>query len=443
MTPSQPSQAPRPLFFTERGYARFSAFGDDALAASHGDSELEHATCLTVTASDALSRPTAAAAALPRTKHLTQLLLEGIETDDKAVQLRIENAARRLSSLTIAEHKAYLALLQQRIHAQRVRLSVCRCLHRLLFLRVSVVFGVCAGANQQPLPFIVSLTLSLSLTRSLTHVLRWTWQSGIPAILALGPHDMGRWKNLDKRVASEQVSLERDLKAVFQGAFGPSLTAVPASVEAWVRSKRVCMFVDVVTIGYGCVSTHTHTSSMTTLDERYAMYLTDPVALVLTHSHSLTYPTLPLGYACLQYAHVLLQSRNDVVQMYPQWFEPALRIERAVSGDAGASAADGVCMMKHVKEVYRYGQCPVVQDAHFTADMALESDAFEFDAVRDAPFVARHAISADVHAERLMDQYDCDVAIASSTLVALFDAAQHSAHRASGGTKVHRVSVSE
>lgn len=127
----------------------------------------------------------------------------------------------------------------------------------------------------------------------------------------------------------------------------------------------------------------------------------------------------------MQYEKMLTQCRNDVFQMYPRYFEPSLHI--ATRGDMATSTGD-LCVMKHVKEVFSHGACVTVHEECFvngmqipmTADDWLGEPGGSSTGAADG-FLTRHAISADMHAEKLMEKYDCDVAIASSTLVRLFD----------------------
>lgn len=161
-------------FFSEAGYARFSAYGDAAESALYGDEELIRATCLTTASSNSSSNrqshaayitptvrtdtaddtPMQSAAAVaheavgdkpaavpsssrvvamiktastssaprqPQTqKHLLELLAEKKERFG-ALRARVDNLSRRLSMLTIPQHERFMELLQKRIHAQRVR----------------------------------------------------------------------------------------------------------------------------------------------------------------------------------------------------------------------------------------------------------------------------------------------------------------------------------
>lgn len=117
---------------------------------------------------------------------------------------------------------------------------------------------------------------------------------------------------------------------------------------------------------------------------------------------------------------MLTQCGNDVFQMYPRYFEPSLRI--ATRGDMVTSSGSDLCVMKHVKEVFSHGACVIVNEERFVNGMQVSTteDWHVGVSAADASLV-RHAISADVRAEELMEKFDCDLAIASSTLVRLFD----------------------
>ncbi|TYZ59010.1 hypothetical protein PybrP1_009309 [[Pythium] brassicae (nom. inval.)] len=111
--------------------------------------------------------------------------------------------------------------------------------------------------------------------------------------------------------------------------------------------------------------------------------------------------------------------RNDVFQMYARYYEAAVR----VATEAEARSGRALCSMKHVQEVFAVGQSPAVSEEQFVAGMALHvlpttTTAAAATATGDA---RRPPISADAHAEKLMDKFACDVAISSSALLALFD----------------------
>lgn len=117
---------------------------------------------------------------------------------------------------------------------------------------------------------------------------------------------------------------------------------------------------------------------------------------------------------------MLTQCGNDVFQMYPRYFEPSLRI--ATRGDMATSSGSDLCVMKYVKEVFSHGVCVTVNEERFVNGMQVSAtDDWHVGVSATDASLVRHAISADVRAEKLMEKFDCDVAIASSTLVRLFD----------------------
>lgn len=122
----------------------------------------------------------------------------------------------------------------------------------------------------------------------------------------------------------------------------------------------------------------------------------------------------------MQYEKMLTHCRNDVFQMYSRYFEPSLHI--ATRGDMATSTGSDLCVMKHVKEVFSHGACVTVHGERFFNGMQVSTtEDWHVGASPESASLVRHAISADVHAEKLMEKFDCDVAIASSTLVRLFD----------------------
>uniref|UniRef100_K3WBH1 Little elongation complex subunit 2 C-terminal domain-containing protein n=1 Tax=Globisporangium ultimum (strain ATCC 200006 / CBS 805.95 / DAOM BR144) TaxID=431595 RepID=K3WBH1_GLOUD len=121
------------------------------------------------------------------------------------------------------------------------------------------------------------------------------------------------------------------------------------------------------------------------------------------------------AFADTWYEKMMMRCRNDVFQMYPRYFEPCLKI-----GTQTLSTLPGeISVMKHVKEVFSYGSCPTFDEAWFETGSKMA--IVEGDSGAGESFLFRNAISADIHAEMLMKKFDCDVAMSSSTLLALFD----------------------
>lgn len=74
-------------------------------------------------------------------------------------------------------------------------------------------------------------------------------------------------------------------------------------------------------------------------------------------------------------------------------------------------------MLKHEKEVFTYGQCGSVDEEALTTGIRIEPS----ENGQDFVVPPRNAISADIHAETIMEKYNCDVGMSASTLMALFD----------------------
>lgn len=110
----------------------------------------------------------------------------------------------------------------------------------------------------------------------------------------------------------------------------------------------------------------------------------------------------------------MVEWQNDVRRLYPQFFEPSMTI----SLQPDASVLQTNAMLKHEKEVFAYGQCASVDEEALQSGIRIE-----FSDVNGEDLVVppRSAISADIHAETIMEKYNCDVGMSASTLMALFD----------------------
>ncbi|KAI9992887.1 hypothetical protein PInf_014825 [Phytophthora infestans] len=115
------------------------------------------------------------------------------------------------------------------------------------------------------------------------------------------------------------------------------------------------------------------------------------------------------------YNAMLTQCWNDIYRLYPRWFEPCV----AVKLPSGSAPDGNGSIVATAKEVAARGTCCVIDLRKLVAGQPL------LHAVGDSGGLnvvsPRQAISADPQAEQLMEKYDCDVAISSSTLVTLFD----------------------
>ncbi|KAI9992669.1 hypothetical protein PInf_014536 [Phytophthora infestans] len=115
------------------------------------------------------------------------------------------------------------------------------------------------------------------------------------------------------------------------------------------------------------------------------------------------------------YNAMLTQCWNDIYRLYPRWFEPCV----AVKLPSGSAPDGNGSIVATAKEVAARGTCCVIDLRKLVAGQPL------LHAVGDSGGLnvvsPRQAISADPQAKQLMEKYDCDVAISSSTLVTLFD----------------------
>ncbi|KAL3670317.1 hypothetical protein V7S43_004628 [Phytophthora oleae] len=117
----------------------------------------------------------------------------------------------------------------------------------------------------------------------------------------------------------------------------------------------------------------------------------------------------------LQYNSMLTQCWNDIYRLYPRWFEPCVE----VTLPTGEIPVDSCSAVIKAKEVAARGSYCAVDLRRLVAGQPLMANGGEsggLDVVSP-----RLAISADAQAAQLMDEYDCHLAISSSTLVTLFD----------------------
>lgn len=118
-----------------------------------------------------------------------------------------------------------------------------------------------------------------------------------------------------------------------------------------------------------------------------------------------------------QYEAMLTQCWNDIYRLYPRWFEPCAVVQLP---SGGALTANGSGAIK-AKEVAARGSCCAVDLQKLLPGQPLKTSADESDGLALEVVSPRQVISADLQAEELMEKYDCDFAISSSTLVTLFD----------------------
>ncbi|KAL4171593.1 hypothetical protein KRP22_009685 [Phytophthora ramorum] len=117
------------------------------------------------------------------------------------------------------------------------------------------------------------------------------------------------------------------------------------------------------------------------------------------------------------YKVMLTQCWNDVYRLYPRWFVPCVAVHLP-SGDAPSD--NGSAVIK-AKEIASRGRCCVIDPRQLVSGQPLRTSLGEDGGLMLEVVSPRQAISADPQAEKLMEQYDCDIAVSSSTLVTLFD----------------------
>ncbi|KAG7377433.1 hypothetical protein PHYPSEUDO_011647 [Phytophthora pseudosyringae] len=125
---------------------------------------------------------------------------------------------------------------------------------------------------------------------------------------------------------------------------------------------------------------------------------------------------LPL-FAASWYNAMLTQCWNDIYRLYPRWFQPCM-VVKLPSG--GAPSGNGSAVIK-ANEVAARGTCCAIDLRKLGAGQPLNNTSDESGSLAMEVVSPRQAISTDAQADQLMEKYDCDLAISSSTLVALFD----------------------
>lgn len=114
---------------------------------------------------------------------------------------------------------------------------------------------------------------------------------------------------------------------------------------------------------------------------------------------------------------MLTQCWNDIYRLYPRWFEPCVAVQLPSGGVPNGTASAVI----KAKEVATRGTCCTVDLTKLVAGQPLKSTPDESGGLALDVAPPRQVISADPQAEHLMEKYDCDLAISSSTLVTLFD----------------------
>ncbi|KAJ8576939.1 hypothetical protein ON010_g2264 [Phytophthora cinnamomi] len=283
-------------FFTADEFAAYSVRADTHLSRLYGELETRRRTLVTSAAPSSGRKSSAAVKLKKQTKHLVMLLVEAIEANriqrpEKVLEL--DNARRRVSGISVAEHERYLMLQLKLFQAQ---------------------------------------------------------QRGLPEVLALSADEAKQWKQMKTEVELEQVSFCRMMARGLAAEAAASEMQVPALAMSW-------------------------------------------------------------------YEAMLTQCWNDIYRLYPRWFEPCAVVQLP---SGGALSANGSGVIK-AKEVAARGTCCAINLEKLVSNQPLKTASEESGGFSLEVVSPRQAISADLQAEELMEKYDCDLAISSSTLITLFD----------------------
>lgn len=111
-------------FFTAEDFEAFSVRGDVLTSRLYGELETRRRTIVTSVAPTSGRKSSATATIKKQTKHLMLLLLEAIEANRiqrPEKMLELDNARRRVSGISVAEHERYLMLQRKLFQAQQVR----------------------------------------------------------------------------------------------------------------------------------------------------------------------------------------------------------------------------------------------------------------------------------------------------------------------------------
>eukprot|EP00644_Phytophthora_capsici_P003801 jgi/Phyca11/544514/estExt2_Genewise1Plus.C_PHYCAscaffold_150098 len=295
--------ADRSAFFTSDDYDAFSVLGDAHESRLYAELETRRRTLVTLNNSSKNTRKTTSVMEIKhQSKHLIQILVEAIangsiEAPEKMLEL--DNARRRVSGFSVAEHERYLLLQRKRIHAQ---------------------------------------------------------QRGLPEVLALSQDEAKQWQQMKADVEKEQIGFCRMMMRGLAAEAAANEALVPSFADSWVGECREML-----------------------------------------------------------YNAMLTQCWNDIYRLYPRWFEPCAEVTLPTREDP----ADSCSAVIKAKEVAARGSCCAVDLQRLVAGQPVTNGG-ESEGLADV-VSPRLAISADAQAAQLMDEYDCHLAVSSSTLVTLFD----------------------
>ena len=114
---------------------------------------------------------------------------------------------------------------------------------------------------------------------------------------------------------------------------------------------------------------------------------------------------------------MLTQCWNDIYRLYPRWFDPCVAI--TLPKDSVSSRFSWTDI--ETTKVATHGVCCTVDLTKLVSGQPLKSTTNASEGLTLDIALPRQVISTDGQAVQLMETYDCDIAISSSTLVALFD----------------------
>ncbi|OWZ02560.1 hypothetical protein PHMEG_00025858 [Phytophthora megakarya] len=292
-----PTEHDKNSFFSANDFASFSTRGDVHESRLYGELETRRRIIVTLENDSNSSQNSSTTMKIAQqSKHLVQLLLEAIENHHIQAPEKMsefDNARRRVSGFSVAQHERYLMLQYKVFHAQ---------------------------------------------------------QRGLPEVLALTPDEAQQWQHLKAEVEYEQVGFCRMIARGLAAENAASQNHVPLFVKSW-------------------------------------------------------------------YNAMLTQCWNDVYRLYPRWFEPCVAVK--LPSDGGTRGAEIAAL--HAKEVAARGTYCIIDVKKLSSGLPLKNMPDDGGELVMDVVSPRQAISADPQAEQLMEKYDCDLAISSSTLVTLFD----------------------
>ncbi|POM62569.1 hypothetical protein PHPALM_28260, partial [Phytophthora palmivora] len=187
-----PSDVDSDSFFTADAFATFSTHGDIYKSRRYGELETRRRTIVTPgNASDSSSKSSSTMNTMQQSKHLVQLLVEAIESHRIRApekMLELDNARRRLSGFSVAQHERYLVLQRKVFQAQ---------------------------------------------------------QRGLPEVLSLSQDEAKQWQEMKAEVEKEQVGFCRMMTRGLAAEDVVNQAQVPSFVGSWYNSMLTQCWNDV------------------------------------------------------------------------------------------------------------------------------------------------------------------------------------------------------